>query len=92
MHMTNNHCPKEPATIVVTREIESDIHDFAVSIMDKITEFAEEISMDRMIFLNVLISDSWSECPICETRVCETQGKAYSKVVRQVMEYLESEF
>lgn len=90
--MTNNHCPKYPARIRVTRENETRISEFTQYIASRITEFAETESMDNMIVIDSAILDSWTECACCESRICEVQGNAYGRIIKEIMTTLTEEF
>lgn len=90
--MTNNHCPDIPAMIRVSRATEVRTREFAEHLQSLITEFAETESMDEMMILDPRITDSWNECPRCEVKVCDIQHKAYGKLIKEIMELLNSEF
>lgn len=90
--MTNNHCPKVPARIHKTRAVEIKIAELAELIQDKISGFAEDLSMDEMLILDPRIADSWNECTRCESMICDIQGKAYDYIVVTIMNYLKEEF
>lgn len=91
--MTNNHCPQKPAIeLPHSRELEIKLAELAELIQDKIAGACEDLSMDEMIQIDPRIIDSWTECPRCESRVCETQQKAYGYAVNTIMNYLKAEF
>lgn len=90
--MTTNHCPERPARNLITRKTEIEVHDFAVKIQEQISAFASEYSMDNVTVIDSAILDSWTECPRCESAICETNGKAYGMIISQIMQLLESEF
>ena len=87
-----NHCPDKPARILLSVNGEKAIARFAEKIMEEITEFASENSMDEMLILDPRIADNWTECPRCESAITDLEGKAYGMVIRRVMAFLESEF
>ena len=90
--MTNNHCPKNPARILLSVNGEKAITEFANKIMNEITEFAEDNSMDEMLIIDPAILDNWMDCPRCESAICDLQHKAYGMIIRRVMAFLQSEF
>jgi len=92
MHMTTNHCPRQPARILLSVNGEKAIAEFAEKIMSQITEFAEENSMDEMTIIHEDILENWMDCPRCEVAVTDCAHKAYGMIIRRVMAFLESEF
>ena len=86
-----NHCPSKPARILIPAEFEKKINDFSEMILERITDFAEEYSMDEMMILDSAILDNWMDCPRCESAICELQGHAYGMVISKIKSFLNGE-
>ena len=86
IHMTNNHCPTNPARIAITRAVEMQLDDtmrpFAAQFEAMITQLAEDA-----VVLDPRCAADWIDCERCSDLVHDAMNGAMVRLKNLALAY-----